>query len=285
MLDTQRQIEVEGFWFPAGGSHLSGRLYKPMAEPETAVVLNSATGVPREYYRHFAQWLAEDRGIACLTFDYSGFGHSLTGRMRDATVKMSDWALIDMPAARAEMRMRYPQARQWTIGHSIGGMMGPIQPDVAKIDRLICVCSGLVTLSDHPWPYRALAALFWYGHVPILTKALGYLPGKAVGFGEDLPAEVYWQWRRWCTNPQNYMPEIGHALPGMTWSDDMGRVDLISFCDDEMVPPAAVWRLADLFGPNAHRHLIDPQDHGLPSIGHIGAFARRNSAVWPHLIS
>ncbi len=285
MLDDQRQIEVEDFRFPSGPANLSARLYRPMVPPETVVVLNSATGVPRDYYQHFARWLARDRGIASLTYDYSGFGHSLNGRMQDVTATMSDWALMDMPAARAEMRRRYPDAQHWTIGHSIGGMLGPIQPDVEQIDRLICVCSGLVTLSDHPWPYRALAALFWYGHVPVLTRALGYLPGKAVGFGQDLPARVYWQWRKWCTNPLNYVPEIGNALPDVSWSDMAGSVDLVTFTDDEMVPPQAVWRLADLFGPNAGRHLIDPQDHGMPVVGHIGAFARRNSGIWPRLIA
>jgi predicted alpha/beta hydrolase len=264
---------------------LSARLYQPVAEPETVVVLNGATGVPRDYYRHFARWLAEEQGMACLTYDYRDFGHSLSGHLSRSTVTMADWALIDMPAARAEMRRRFPEAKQWTIGHSVGAMLGPVQPDIDQIDRMIGVCSGLVTLKDHPWPYRALAWLFWHGHAPLLARVLGYLPGKAIGFGTDLPASVYWQWRKWCTAPLNYVPYIGLDLPTAKWSESGTPADLFAFEDDKMVPPDAVWRLADLYGPKAKQHLLSASEFGLTEVGHIGAFARRNAAVWPRLIA
>lgn len=285
MLDSQQTVRTEDFWFPSGEAMLSARLYLPMSEPETVVVLNSATGVPRDYYRHFANWLASDQGIACLTYDYRDFGHSSTGPLKRSKATMADWALIDMPAARAEMRRRFPMARQWTIGHSVGGMLGPVQPDIDNIDRMICVCSGLVTVTDHPWPYRALAGLFWYGHAPLAVRALGYLPGKVVGFGSDLPGSVYWQWRRWCTSPENYLPEIGAGLPDAKWSGSGIPADLFAFEDDEMVPPKAVSRLTDLYGSDARQHLLSPQQFGLSEIGHIGVFARRSAAVWPQLLA
>lgn len=284
MLDTHEAAKVEDFRFPSGSAMLSARLYCPLVNPETVVVLNGATGVPRDYYQHFARWLAAERHIACLTYDYSDFGHSLTGRLKNSKVTMADWALIDMPAARSEMRRRFPDANQWTIGHSVGGMLGPVQPDIDTIDRMICVCSGLVTLSDHPWPYKGLAWMFWRGHVPLLVKALGYLPGKAIGFGADLPGPVYWQWRRWCTAPRSYLPEMGQDLPQARWTDVGVPVDLYTSDDDQTVPPEAVWRLADLYGSKARRHVLSARDYGVKEIGHIGAFARRNAAIWPRLI-
>ncbi len=285
MLDNPQAVMTEDFRFASGPAQLSARLYLPVTPPETVIVLNGATGVPRDYYRHFASWLAAEQGMACLTYDYRDFGHSAPGSLTKSTVTMADWALIDMPAARAEMRRRYPEARHWTIGHSVGGMLGPVQPDAAQIDRMICVCSGLVTLADHPWPYRALACLFWYGHAPLLVKSLGYLPGKLTGFGTDLPATVYWQWRRWCTAPNNYVPEIGHDLPDACWPEMGKQVDLLTFEDDQTVPPDAVWRLAALYGPEARRHLLSPVEFGLAEVGHIGAFARKNATVWPRLIA
>ncbi len=285
MLDSTQAVLIEDIQFPSGPANLSARLYLPVSEPQVAVVIHSATGVPRDYYQHFAQWLAAERGMACLTYDYRDVGYSLTGHPKESPVDMSYWALVDMPAARAEMRRRFPDAQHWSIGHSIGGMMGPVQPDIDQIDRMICVCSGLVTLTDHPWPYQALAWLFWYGFAPVVVKTQGYLPGKAVGFGADLPPQVYWQWRKWCTGPQNYVPQIGDTLPAARWAQSDTPVDLFSFEDDQMVPPEAVWRLADLYGPKARRNLLSPKEFGLSKIGHIGAFARRNAAVWPRLIA
>ncbi|WP_170468042.1 alpha/beta hydrolase family protein [Ruegeria arenilitoris] len=285
MLDNTTAVMTEDFILAAGTASLSARLYTPASAPDVAVVIHGATGVPRDYYKHFAHWLAAEQGMACLTYDYRDFGHSLTGPMRESQATMADWALIDMPAARAEMRRRFPSVQHWSIGHSVGGMLGPVQPDIDQIDRMVCVCSGLVTLTDHPWPYRALATMFWYGHPPLLVKALGYLPGKALGFGSNLPSRVYWQWRKWCTDPLNYVPEIGTSLPEALWAASETPVDLFTTDDDQVVPPNAVWRLADLYGPKARRHQLSPKEFGLSEIGHIGAFARRNAAVWPRLIA
>lgn len=285
MLDSQQTVSAEDFEFSAGEANLSARLYAPMARPDVAVVLNGATGVPRDYYQHFARWLAAERGMACLTYDYRDFGTSLKRRLKDSDATMADWALKDMPAAQAEMRRRYPDARLWVIGHSVGGMLGPLQPGIERIDRMICVCSGLVTLADHPWPYKGLAALFWYGHVPPLVRLLGYLPGRMLGFGSDLPSGVYWQWRKWCTSPDSYLPELGDTLPQVDWGRTTAPVDVIALEDDQTVPPPAVWRLAELYGPAARRHLLAPAAFGLREVGHIGAFARRSRAIWPQLIA
>lgn len=285
MLDSQQTVSAEDFEFSAGEANLSARLYAPMARPDVAVVLNGATGVPRDYYQHFARWLAAERGMACLTYDYRDFGTSLKRRLKDSDATMADWALKDMPAAQAEMRRRYPDAKLWVIGHSVGGMLGPLQPGIERIDRMICVCSGLVTLADHPWPYKGLATLFWYGHVPPLVRLLGYLPGRMLGFGSDLPSGVYWQWRKWCTSPDSYLPELGDTLPPADWSRTTAPVDVIALEDDQTVPPPAVWRLAELYGPAARRHLLAPAAFGLREVGHIGAFARRSRAIWPRLIA
>ena len=181
MLDAAQAVSTEDFQCPSGTGTLSARLYLPASAPRTAVVIHGATGVPRDYYQHFARWLADTQGMACLTYDYSDFGHSLNGPLKESRVEMADWALIDMPAARAEMRRRFPGAQQWSIGHSVGGMLGPIQPDVDQIDRMICVCAGPVTVSDHPWPYRALALLFWYGHAPLCGESPGISSWQGAG--------------------------------------------------------------------------------------------------------
>ena len=281
----QDQVSAEDLLIHSGDYQLSARLFHAKEQPEVTVVLNGATGVPRDYYRHFASWLALERGIACLTYDYRDFGHSLTGNLKKSKSSMTDWALVDMPAARTEMRRRFPNSKLWVIGHSIGGMLGPLQPGIEEIDRMICVCSGLVQHRDHPWPYQALARMFWFGHVPLLVKSLGYLPGRLVGFGADLPAPVYWQWRKWCISAKSYLPDAGTTLPKPDWKRSGASVDMIAFSDDQVIPPKCVWRLAELYGQDARRRELTPQDFGVKQIGHLGAFARKNAVVWPALIA
>ena len=52
-----------------------------------------------------------------------------------------------------------------------------------------------------------------------------------------------------------------------------------------MVPPAAVWRLMQLY-PEAwkEQHVLRPAELGLGSIGHIAVFHPRNKAAWPGIL-
>lgn len=287
MLDMQASgsSAAKAITFPAGDAQLQGRLFLPLAAPKAAVVINSAAGVPQGYYRAFATWLAEQNDMAVLTFDYRDFGKSAAQDVRQSKVLMSDWALTDQPAARDEMRRQLPQVPLWVIGHSLGAMLMPLQRDVDVIDRMIGVTSGLVYHRDHPWPYQALTRMFWFGHAPLAVRAMGYLPGWVSGFGVDLPASVYWEWRRWCTSPAAYYPEMGSTLPKPNWPRDGQMVDLIALVDDPVAPVASVRKLKGLYGERqTNLRVLDPADYGLKKVGHLGAFARKNRAIWPTLI-
>src|SRR5260370_36358327 len=59
------------------------------------VIVNAATGVKRQFYRKFAEWLALQGGTA-VTYDYRGIGDSGGERVgRGFHVRMRDWALGD----------------------------------------------------------------------------------------------------------------------------------------------------------------------------------------------
>ncbi len=281
---VQRDISERSLAFKsADGAELVGRMYRPVQRPFAAVVLNSATGVPQSYYAHFARWLAAERGMACLTYDYRGLGRSTAGPLRKVRATMADWGIRDQVAARRAMRAALPGTPLWVIGHSLGAMVLPNQPEMEDVARVIGVASGMVHHSDHPWPYRAVALNFWFTVGPLATALCGYLPGKALRLGEDLPAGVFWQWRKWCTSRDFYDADIGPDLPTPDWRS-RADVRLYSFADDDLIPPHCVQRLADVYGDGAQHVTIAPQDHGVASIGHIGAFARRNAALWPRLI-
>ncbi|GHF33772.1 alpha/beta hydrolase [Seohaeicola zhoushanensis] len=291
MLDMQTMKPMTGsaapeaISFPAPGATLQGTLYLPASPPRAAVVLNGATAVPQGFYRAFATWLANSEGIACLTYDYRDFARSAQAHPKHSTATMADWALRDQPAARAEMRRRLPGVPLWVIGHSLGGMLMPMQEGIEDIDRMIAVASGLVHHQDHPWPYQGLARLFWFGHVPALTRLLGYLPGRIAGFGPDLPATAYWQWREWCTHPHSYFPHLGASLPQPAWHRSSATAELIALADDPVCPPVSTAKLVGVYGVEQSRfRVLDPAEKGLSKVGHLGAFARANAALWPEII-
>ena len=267
------------------GATLVGQLFRPEGSPRAAMLLNGATGVPQDYYRHFAAYAAQVHDLVVMTYDYRDMARSAQSHVRGSTARMSDWGIADQEAARAKLRRHYPGLPLWVLGHSLGGMTLPLQADTTDIARVITVASGNVRHTDHPWPYRALALMFWFGAGPIATAALGYMPGKLLGLGADVPSPAYWQWRRWCTSRDTFGGETGRILPSVRWKNPQTEVKLIAFEDDDVIPPKCVALLAENYGRNkSDITILKPQTFGLREIGHIGAFARRNRAVWDSIL-
>ncbi len=260
---------------------LSGTLFVPGRPPKSAIVLHGATGVPHRFYAAFARWLA-GQGYAVLTYDYRGFGASHGAR---ASATMAVWGLGDQSAAQALMEREFPAAPFWIIGHSFGALMLPFQPGAQRVKRLIAVASGPVHFSDHPIRMKAGAVLLWHVLGPMSVALTGKLSGRILGGTSDVPAGVFWQWRRWCTTRGFHLGDVGKALPVPDFAGFRGKARTVAISDDDMVPPAAVWRLMQLYPKAQHeQHVVTPRDLGLKRIGHIAAFHPRNSAAWPGIL-
>ncbi|MEM8774452.1 MAG: alpha/beta fold hydrolase [Pseudomonadota bacterium] len=279
--ETMREVS-----FPSGEHTLKGHLFLPSRDPSTIVILNGATGVKARFYESFAKWLASEKGVACLTYDYRHFGASSLEDIRTSKAIMSDWGVHDQEAARAFVAKTLPGLRVWVIGHSLGAMCLPFQRNLDEIDRVIAVTSGLVHVSDHPWPYQALARAFWYGPFPLATLLMGYMPGKKMRVGEDLPPGVYWQWRKWCTRREFYAGDFGRELPFPDWAGLKAPIKFVAAADDAITPPKTVWRLMQCY-PSAPKTqlVLEPEAFGLQNIGHINVFAEKSKAVWEKIVS
>lgn len=272
------QDKPQAIRIDAGTAQLSGRFYPPQGVARAHAVLHGATGVPQQYYRHFAVWAAA-RGIGVLTYDYRDCGDSQHGHMRDSTATYTDWAVHDQGAAERALAALVPDGPLWVIGHSIGGLGVPFRSFDPRFERITTIGAGMNHFSDHPWRYRPKALAFWFLLGPVGTRLAGYLPGRRMMLGADLPAGVYWQWRRWCTRRSFYFPEIGTDLPPANF-DTGPPLRIVAMGDDPVIPPISVRRYAGHF-PRAEYEQIQPGDYGLKSLGHIEVFSRRNTAVWP----
>jgi len=107
-------VFIDDITVPAtDGYPLAATLFLPRGAKRHAVLVNSATAVPRKLYRGFAGYLAQ-RGCAVLTYDYRGTGDSRpqarTGNkpksLTGFKASMSDWAALDITAAVGWMRER-----------------------------------------------------------------------------------------------------------------------------------------------------------------------------------
>lgn len=285
MLDVLpvQQFSEEKVQVPSGVAVLAGRLFLPIGPASGAVILNPAMGVPQSYYRDFAHWVASERHMVCLTYDYRDFGASKRTKTRHSDATMSDWGLIDQQSSRDYLSDRFPELPLTVVGHSLGGLTLMFQERLDRIDRAITVASGAVSVNDHPWPYQALARFFWYGAGPVATTLWGYLPGTKLGFGADLPADVYWEWRRWSTTDSAYVFDLVDSLTEPAWPSEK-PIKMLSLSDDDLCAPRSVERLAAIYGSGAVIETIDPARERLGAIGHLSLFQRKNAVLWPKII-
>lgn len=268
----------------AEGASLAGRFYPPSGEPLAHLVLHGATGVPQRYYAPFATWAAE-QGVGVLTYDYRDFGESQHRPLRQSDATFADWAVRDQAAAEAMLAALAPDGPLWLLGHSLGGLGFPFVHHNPRLERITTIGAGIGHYSDHPWSYRPTALAFWFLIGPVGAALAGYLPGRKLLLGADLPAGVYWQWRRWCTRRDFYRRDIGKSLPQPDYALAGPCIRLLTAADDVVVPPVAVRRYADAFPEGrATYEMIQPSAFGLTSIRHIEALSRGCAAVWPTIL-
>ena len=272
-------VFIDEISFPAtDGYALAGTLFLPRGAKRHAVLINSATAVPRKIYRGFASYLAH-RGCAVLTYDYRGIGGSRP-KTTNATKRpqslvgfkasMSDWAELDVTAAVSWMRERYSSLPLAYVGHSFGGQALGLIANNSEISRAAFVASQAATwrLMTSPEKYRVFAFMNLVG-VP-LTHALGYAPGWA-GVGEDLPKGVFLQWAEWVSSPR-YL--FDSRLPALeNFARFKGELRALCFSDDPWATRPAVELLASGFSAIKPEVLtVKPPEVGARAIGHFGFF-------------
>jgi len=126
-----------------------------------------------------------------------------------------------------------------------------------------------------------LILFFWFLFGPLATRLLGYTPGRRFGFGADLPQGVFWQWRRWCLTRWFE----GRDMPVPDWYRVTAKMKFVAVSDDIALPPKVVWRgMRNYPAASKHQLTLRPDAFGLTRIGHIGAFARSNSVLWPEIM-
>ena len=273
-------VFIDDITFPAKDGYVLGAsLFLPRGAKSHAVLINSATAVPRKIYRGFAGYLAR-RGCAVLTYDYRGTGDSrqkaLVGYNQLKSLvgfkaSMSDWAALDVTAAVAWMRERYHHLPLNYVGHSFGGQALGLLPNNTEVSRALMIAAqaGYWKLMASPERYRVYALLNFIG-TP-LTKLLGYAPGW-IGLGEDLPKGVFEQWVRWVMSERYLFTDP--ELPGLTnFANYKGAMRALCLSDDPWATRAAVGLLCSGFSAIQPEILtVTPADAGVASIGHFGFF-------------
>jgi len=246
--------------------------------PRGAVLLAPAMATPATFYRPLARWLAQ-AGFLTLTFDYRGTGG--VAELKAETADILRWAGDAASALEALVGVADGLPVNW-LGHSLGGQVLPFAHH-GLVDRAFVVASG-----NGYWRYNAAgvrrrAPLLWHTLAPTAIAATGYFPGRRLRVIGDVPANVMWQWRRWCLSPGYFevdVPRVRDRVAHVTTP-----ITSVWFTDDELLTAGAIDAMDDLYlGTTVERLRLDPAESGVDRVGHHGFFRDGSRALWESIL-
>jgi predicted alpha/beta hydrolase len=263
------------------GRELAAHWCASPAPRRGVVVVNAATGFPQTFYFKLAMYLA-GRGYDALVYDYRGMGASAPPDLATEPARMSDWGLLDMPAALDAAAQRAQGLPVVTLGHSIGGQFLGLLRNHALARAHVQIATSVGYWRWEAPPFRYLAWWFWRVHGPLMLALKGYVPTGGGWSGLPLPRAVYAEWRRWCLRPEHFGPDLRTYLSGHVFEEIRAPVLSVGFTDDPIATRRTVEAINRFF-PNVQRESrwYSPRDIGVKRIGHEGFFSSRNrETLW-----
>ena len=265
------------------GYRLAARRYS-VPEPRARIVMAGATGVPQGFYRRFASH-AVSAGFEVVTFDYRGMGDSAPATLRGFRMDYRDWGRLDLAAVVDETADDHLSTH--LVAHSYGGQALGLLPDPSRLQSMHAFGTGTGWSGYMPRLEQLRVRVLWDLAGPVVTRSAGYLAWSRLGLGEDLPLDVYRQWKRWCRYPHHYFedPDISAEMVSL-----FERVDIpivaINSTDDRWIPPVsrdafmAFYRNAQVTTRD-----IRPSDVGATSLGHMGYFRQDATPLWDQVLA
>ena len=143
-----------------------------------------------------------DYGVNVACFDVRGLGNSSVRVSRSVDFSYATVVEQEYCAALRLVAQEFPKSRLLLVGHSLGGQLGALYTAHAKHHAskgwvipdglgLIASCS----IYHKGWPFPMSFGLLVFTQFSLmLSKILGYFPGKYVGFGGSEARSLISDW-------------------------------------------------------------------------------------------
>ena len=261
---------------------LGGHLWQaPGHDAADMVIINAATGVLARYYHRYARFLAGN-GFRVLTYDYRGIGLSRPAELAGCLYRWREWGALDFEAALGFMRARQQGRALMVVGHSIGGFLPGLAETAPGIDRLLTIGAQYAWWWDYAPAQRLRLFCKWHVAMPILTALCGYFPGHRLGWLEDLPAGVAYEWAFRGPRFERSHPVCERASVLARMAAVKASILAVTTSDDEFGTLPAIRRTLRYYqGATRKLVVLQPADYGCERIGHFGLFHdRHESDFW-----
>jgi acylglycerol lipase len=272
---------TDGVFIMSDGARLPYRQWLPRGRPSIVVLAFHGIDDSRDAWERPAPILAAD-GIAVIAPDQRGFG-ATPGR---GYWPGTDQLLQDARTMTLELRDRYPAARLYLMGESMGGAVLM----ALAASRWAPPVDGYVFSAPAVWGRREMTLLLrsvlWLADttVPGMT-----LTGRGAGV---VPTDDDAAWQRMSTDPLTLRETRVSAVAGLVDLMDRalaaaGRIDVPCLFlyggHDELVPKpamAAAWRAAMASDDRGATYAFYPAGYHMLERDHEGSMVTADIAHW-----
>jgi predicted alpha/beta hydrolase len=271
-VQVDERFEIEA----SDGELLAATLHSPAGDPKAALQIHPAMGVKRQFYRHFAAYLAS-QGYAVLTFDLRGTGDSRPEKLRGYRASLTDWGKKDMPAALAWLAHRYPNIPRFAVAHSMGGQMTGLMPNHHLLSGLVLVFAPKGSLYALPAARILQGLLFLGAYMPLTIPLFGYAPVRFVMNGQDLPAGVAWEWIRWTMNFGWIAGHFAARSEEIFYAKIKAPIRALALDNDSLATPVNCEKLLREYYSGAQSELVTLRAADAPGslrLDHLGYFRK-----------
>ncbi len=268
------------------GYKLTGTFYKSAQELENGtVIICSALGVSRKFYKNFAQFLTK-KNFSAITFDYRGTGDSnIVWDYKN--LKLEDWGIQDIDAMIKYATEQDTVTKVFLIGHSVGGQLFCLSKNCELLAGVILVSASFPHWNRWPFPHKMLMLFFWYVLIPILSIGRTKFPTRLLGLSkENLPARFITRWGEWARD-KNYVTSDKFNLDTSRFESLNIPVLSYGFDDDTYAPRKALKKLnCSLKKAVIEERYIDAKLLHPDGIGHFGYFKETCSqSIWEETVT
>lgn len=260
---------------------LVATIYEPTITVKGAVMMAPATGIKRQFYANFANYLANN-GYGVITFDNRGIGGSSTGPVTQNAASLQCWGEKDMPAVLECLQQTFPQTKYHLVGHSAGGQLLGLMHNAMDISSMFNFACSSGQLRNMKLSYLVQAHFFMNAFIPLSNTLFGHTKSQWVGMGEPLPKAVAKQWQQWC-NGQGYVKTAFGKTVHQHCYNELTLPSLwVNAVDDDIANNANVADMMSVFPKlNGQTLTLTPSEHGLSEIGHMKFFSSKSQVLWP----
>jgi len=239
-----------------------------------------ATGIKRQFYFSFAQFLSEN-GYAVLTFDNRSIGGSKGESINGVDATLVNWGRLDQTAVLEKLKTDFPNTEYHLVGHSAGGQLVGLMKNARELKTIFNFACSSGSIRNWKYPFKAMGTFYLNYFIPVSNFLFGHTKSQWVGMGEPLPKLVAAQWSKWC-NSTGYLKEDLDIIIKNHLYDELNFKSMwLHASDDDIANLVNVKDMVRVYSKIESEIItLVPSDYGFKDIGHMKFFSSKRKVLW-----